>query len=251
MVIMHSSRGIEATILDWARMFNEMGIATLVVDSFGPRGLAEINADQLSFPAGVVDSLRALKTLQRDARIDSKSIGVIGFSRGAVAAMGSSFERYRASVLGTDAGKFALHVVFYGGCAQYAKTTGSPILTFLGTDDDFTSPELCHRHAELLSRQGTKVELVIYEGALHGFDWDLPRQNMPRIRNSRNCLMLQDLDSFDASLPDGRAQSQEERTQYAKSCIGQGAARGGNPKYASAARERVRQFVAQHFNLRR
>jgi len=36
MVIMHSSRGIVASILDWAKMFNEMGIVTLVVDSFTP-----------------------------------------------------------------------------------------------------------------------------------------------------------------------------------------------------------------------
>ena len=28
MVIMHSSRGIVPTILDWAKMFNDMGIAT-------------------------------------------------------------------------------------------------------------------------------------------------------------------------------------------------------------------------------
>jgi dienelactone hydrolase len=248
---MHSSRGIEATILDWVRMFNELGVATFVVDSFTPRGLAEINADQLSFPAGVVDSLRALQALQRDARIDSRSIGVIGFSRGAVAAMNSSFERYHANVLGSDAGKFALHIVFYGGCAQYAKTTGSPILVFLGTDDDFTNPELCRRQAEILSRQGTKVELVIYEGAPHGFDWDLSRQNMPRIQNLRNCLMLQDLDTFDAALLDGRALNAEERVRYSKSCAGQGAARGGNRKYAAAARERVRQFVEEYFNLRR
>ncbi|MBI3371466.1 MAG: dienelactone hydrolase family protein [Betaproteobacteria bacterium] len=251
MVVMHSSRGIVATILDWATMFNQMGIATLVVDSFTPRGLTESSADQLSFPAGVVDSLRALKKLQQDPRIDSGKIGVIGFSRGAVAAMDSSFERYRTGVLGSDVGKFALHIVFYGGCAQYAKTTDGPILSFIGTDDDFTSVELCRRSAEILSRQGTKVELVVYEGALHGFDTDFPRQSMPRVQNFKNCLMLQNLDTFDAALLDGRTLSAEERTHYAKSCASYGAARGGDRKYASAARERVKRFVAEHFKLQR
>ena len=251
MVIMHSSRGIVASILDWAGMFNEMGIATLVVDSFTPRGIVESSADQLAFSAGVVDSLRALRTLQQDPRIDSRNIGVIGFSRGAVAAMGSSFERYRAGVLGADAGKFALHIVFYGGCAQYAKTTGSPILTLIGTDDDFINPDLCRRNAEILRRQGTKVDLVVYEGALHGFDTDFPRQDMPRIQNFRNCLMLQDLDTFDTALLDGRAVPAEERPRYAKRCAGYGAVRGGDRKYAAAARERVRLFVAEHLGLRR
>ena len=251
MVIMHSSRGIVASIRDWARLFNEMGIATLVVDSFTPRGLTESSADQLTFQAGVVDSLRALKILRQDSRIDSRNIGVIGFSRGAVAAMNSSFERYRAAVLGADGGKFALHIVFYGGCAQYAKTTGSPILTFMGTEDDFNNLDVCRKDTEILSQQGTKVELVVYQGALHGFDTDFPRQSMPMIQNFRNCRMLQNLDTFDAALLDGRVLTAEERTRYAKSCAGYGAVRGGDRKYASAARERVKLFVAEHFKLQR
>lgn len=251
MVIMHSSRGIVPAILDWARLFNEMGIATLVVDSFTPRGLAESSAGQLTFPAGVVDSLRALKVLLNDPRIDPGNIGVIGFSRGAMAAMGSGFERYRASVLGTQAGKFALHMVFYGGCAQYAKTTGAPVLVFVGSDDDFINPGLCRKNAEILNQQGTRAELVVYEGALHGFDTDFPRETMPRVQNFRNCLMLQDLDTFDATLLDGRRLMPEERTRYARSCTSYGASRGGDRKYAAAAHERVRLFVAEQFRLQR
>ena len=251
MVIMHSSRGIDASIRDWARMFNEMGVATFAVDSFTPRGIAEPNGAQLSFPAGVVDSLRALELLQGDSRLDPKNIGVIGFSRGAVAAMSSSFERYRAGVLGRDGAKFALHIPFYGGCAQYAKTTGSPILIFVGTDDDFVNSDLCRKDAEILRRQGTTVELVVYEGALHGFDTDNPRQSMPTIQNFRNCLILQNMDTFDAVLPDGRTLAAEERASYAKSCVGLGVVRGGDRAYASAAREHVRRFVAEHFKLQR
>jgi dienelactone hydrolase len=251
MVLMHSSLGINPTIGDWAKLFNDLGIATLVVDSFGPRGLSEQSANQLNFSAGVVDSLRALRTLQQDARIDSGRIGVIGFSRGAIAAMGAGFERYRAAVLGADGGKFALHIVFYGGCAQYARTTGSPILLFQGTQDDFNNLDVCRKFTEVVGRQGTRIELVVYEGALHVFDTDLPRQNMPMVQNVRNCRMLQDLDTFQAVLVDGRTLSAEERTSYSRSCRGSGAARGGDRKYASAARERVKLFVAEQFKLQR
>ncbi|MSQ53116.1 MAG: hypothetical protein EXR28_14660 [Betaproteobacteria bacterium] len=251
MVIMHSSRGIDNSIGNWAKTFNEMGIATFVVDSFAPRGLSEISADRLTFSAGVVDSLRAFNILQRDARVDSRRIGVIGFSRGAIAAMDSGFNRYRAAVLGQDAGKFALHIVFHGGCAQYAKTTDSPILIFLGTNDDFNNLGVCRKATEILSQQGTKVELVIYEGALHGFDTDYPRQVMPGIQNFKNCQMLLDLDTFAATLLDGRNMSVEERTRYSRSCAGYGAIRGGDRKFASAARERVKLFVAEHFKLQR
>ena len=251
MVIMHSSRGIDATIGNWAKLFNDMGVATLVVDSYAPRGLEERTGDQLSFPASVVDSLRALRRLRQDKRIDPARIGVIGFSRGAFAAVHSSFLRYRAVVFGTDAGKFALHIAFYGGCGQYAKTTGSPILAFIGSEDDFANADVCRKQAELLGKLGSKVEVVVYEGALHGFDSDLPRQTMPAIQNLRKCQMLNDFDTFDAILVDGRALSAEERLRHSQTCISHGADRGGNPKHAAASRERVRAFVGEHFRMQK
>ncbi len=250
-VIMHSSRGIGSTIREWARLFNDMGVATLVVDSFGPRGLQESTADRLDLSVGVVDSLRALQALQKDPRIDSRRIGAIGFSRGAIAVMGASFERYRHAVLGNDGARFAWHIVFYGGCAQYARTTGSPILTFLGSDDDFTAVAVCRKDTEILNQQGTKAELVVYDGALHGFDTDYPYQWMPAYPNFKNCRMLLNLDTFDAILVDGRPLSAGERADYYKTCASPGSARGGNPKYATMARERVKLFVAEQFKLPR
>ncbi len=45
--------------------------------------------------------------------------------------------------------------------------------------------------------------------------------------------------------------SPEERMRYSSSCRGSGAVRGGDRKYATAARERVKAFVAEQFNLQR
>ncbi len=165
--------------------------------------------------------------------------------------MDSSFERYRASVLGADPAKFALHIAFYGGCAQYAKTTGSPILSFLGTDDDFNNLAVCRKDTELLNRLGSKAELVVYQGALHGFDTDFPRQVMPRIQNFNNCQLLLNLDTFEANLLDGSTLTAEEQMRYAQNCRGYGATRGGDRTFAAAARERVKRFVVEQFKLAR
>jgi dienelactone hydrolase len=251
MVIMHSSRGVVPAIGAWAKLFTDLGVAAFVVDSFGPRGLTEATSDRLTFPAGVVDALRALKALQHDPRIDASRIGVIGFSRGAVAAMDSAFERYRSAVVGEGGGRFALHVVFYGGCGQFAATTPSPILAFVGDADDFNNLDLCKAQAEALRRQGSDAELIVYPGAIHGFDTDYPRQVMPMIQNFRNCRMLQNLDTFEAALADGRALTLAERLAYPAGCAGRGAARGGDRKSAAAARERVRAFVAERLALAR
>jgi dienelactone hydrolase len=251
MVIMHSSRGVGGTIQDWAKLFNEMGIATLTVDSFTPRGLSEASAGRLTFPADVADALRALQAIQQDSRIDAQNVGIIGFSLGAIGAMGSSFERYRAAILGAEGGKYTFHIVFYGGCAQFAKTTGSPILTFVGTKDDFNNVDVCRRHTDMLNQQGTKAELVVYDGAPHGFDTDYPVVFMPMIQNYRNCALIQNMDTFEAVLLDGRILTPEERLRYGQTCPGSGASRGGDRKFAGLARERVRQFVAEQFHLPR
>ena len=63
------------------------------------------------------------------------------------------------------------------------------------------------------------------------------------VRESKDLLYIV------TKLVDGRPLSAEERSQYAKSCVGAGASRGGNPKYAAAARERVKLFVIEHFKL--
>ena len=49
----------------------------------------------------------------------------------------------------------------------------------------------------------------------------------------------------------GRNLTAEERMRYSNSFPGYGVVCGGDRKYASEARERVKVFVAEHFKLRR
>jgi poly(3-hydroxybutyrate) depolymerase len=75
LVLMHGSGGLEGPtgtdIRKWAGIFAGWGIAALVVDSFGPRGIKETgsNQDQLSEWADVADSLAAIKVPAADPRI--------------------------------------------------------------------------------------------------------------------------------------------------------------------------------------
>ncbi|WP_258234434.1 dienelactone hydrolase family protein [Cupriavidus pinatubonensis] len=106
MVISHGSAGVQDKDTDrWVRVFNQMGVAAFVVDSFGGRGIANTmdNQSQLSPAANDADALFALKLLSTDPRIDPQRIGQIGFSRGGHVAMDLVLESFRKGVIDDDA----------------------------------------------------------------------------------------------------------------------------------------------------
>src|SRR5215207_5854844 len=83
-VLLHGSGGLSVLHDNWARELNALGVATLMVDSFNPRGISGTQADQdqLTRMAQVLDAYRALELLAKHPRIDAARIAVMGFSRG-------------------------------------------------------------------------------------------------------------------------------------------------------------------------
>ena len=65
MLIMHASGGIHQRDWFFARTLNEMGVATFVLDSFGPRGLVKVSENKRSFGEREmsIDALTALEVL--------------------------------------------------------------------------------------------------------------------------------------------------------------------------------------------
>lgn len=98
-VLLHGSGGIGGSVVGWAQYFNELGVATLVVDSFTARGIASTVFDQaqLGRLSMTVDAYRALDVLARHSRIDPARIAVMGFSRGAQPALYASMRRFQKS----------------------------------------------------------------------------------------------------------------------------------------------------------
>jgi dienelactone hydrolase len=195
MVIMHGSGGVEGgTSRAWASFFNQMGIATFIVDSFTPRGVQGTGSDQaqITYTTSGIDGLKALQLLASHPRIDANRIGQIGFSRGGVATQESSFEKFRAAVIPGSL-KFALHIPLYGGCVQYGTTTGSPVLHLMGEEDGFGSVEQCRKTTELTNAKGGNVRLIALPGVLHGFDSaSSPRSQSVGNSNFRNVICIED-----------------------------------------------------------
>ena len=199
-VLLHSNAGIVGVGDFYARALNAVGIATLEVDSFSPRGVrsgnernAPVLCDRLQ------DAWGALVFLAKDARINPQHIGVAGFSSGAavaiMAGMGVRPARLARNnpVLPREK-VFAAHFSLYPACAnimddqqrirswinpgrpQNWGATGKPIHILSGTSDDFDfNPKTdCLRMREEFPDIASQLTVRIVEGATHAFDWPNP-----------------------------------------------------------------------------
>src|SRR5215831_11234678 len=150
-ILVHGSGGISAGTLGWADELNGMGIAVFILDSFAGRGIVSTVNDQsqLATLAMMIDLFRAQAILAERPRIDRNRIAVMGFSKGAVAAVYSGMDRFRKLYATTDVG-FAAHIGMYTPCdVAYRdddKVTKKPIRLFHGIADDYVAVGPCRAY---------------------------------------------------------------------------------------------------------
>lgn len=176
LVLLHTSNGQGSQDWLYAKRFRERGIAVLAVDSFSARDVSHTVRDQtlVSTASMLADAYAGLAYLSDDPRIDPERIGVMGFSKGGIAALYSAYVpvQKRASENGRA---FALHIAYYPWCGMLLRkpvTTGAPVLIQSGALDDLVPPRRC---AELIaSSRGpegpNRMELIVHPEARHGFD---------------------------------------------------------------------------------
>lgn len=258
MVIAHGSGGILPGREDaWARRLQGLGIATFVIDSFGPRGLVRTATDQsrLSTMANLADALAALRLLATHPRIDPARIGVMGFSRGGQVALYSALEPLRQGMI-EDGLRFAAHVALYPSCSipyRARQVTGAPMLMLLGAADDYTPAEPCRAYAGWFAAQGAPVRLVAYEGAYHDFDIPDPPRFVRTLQSARDCRAEVEVENGAVRRLDTGEALRDPATigAYFRGCMRYGATMGGDPAALARAEADVAAFLAAAFGLRR
>ena len=169
----------------WARFWAERGAYALVVDSFGPRGLAA------GFAAGThaerppevdevtvrpLDAYGALRFLARQRGIiDPARIGLQGWSNGGSATLATMSDASPCITVPTPATGFRGALVFYPACALKGQFPDgikpyAPVRVFQGSADEEVSPKRC---AELVAKSrahGGDIEFQLYPDATHDFD---------------------------------------------------------------------------------
>jgi dienelactone hydrolase len=169
----------------WAGFWAARGCFALVVDSFGPRGLAA------GFAAGThderpaqidevtvrpLDAYGALQYLaDRKADIDPHRIGLQGWSNGGSATLAAMATGTLRSVGLAASGGFRAAVAFYPGCGLEDRfrdgyAAYAPVRVLIGTADEEVSPEACELLVEDSRRSGNDVAITVYPNATHDFD---------------------------------------------------------------------------------
>ncbi|CAH1659890.1 Dienelactone hydrolase [Hyphomicrobiales bacterium] len=249
MIVMHGSGGIlPGRENDWAARFNELGVATFVVDSFKPRGFASTGDDQSRLPlaASVTDALTALKLLATHPGIAKDRIGIVGYSKGGQIALYTTLEPFRRAVI-DDELRFALHIAFYSSCSipyTSEEVSPAPVFLLLGGDDDYTPAAHCGRYVDFLRSKGALVEMFVFAGAHHGFDLPTPVRYLPRAQTARDCGLDIALDPVVARRWDtGMVVQPRDIGVYLRSCMQRGASYGGNPTARAEADQIVGRAV--------
>jgi dienelactone hydrolase len=250
-VLAHGSGGFGGNVDYWSQQLNGIGVATFVVDYLTGRGIENTNADQgkLGHLVAVIDVYRTLALLGTHSRIDPNRIALMGFSRGARAALYSSLTRFQ-KLHGPEGLSFSAYVAFYTPCnTRYIEdeaVSDKPIRLFHGTADDYVPVAPCRTYVDRLRNAGKDVELTEYADAYHVFDNPLLKETpiaFPTWQTTRRCTLLEEAP--------GRIVNAETKQvfTYADPCVELGPHIAYNATALSKSTEAVKDFLRATFKL--
>jgi dienelactone hydrolase len=245
-ILIHGGSGVTPMIERWAREINDIGMASFVIDSYSGRGIPGSKVDSMAM---MIDAFRAQSVLASHPRIDPERIAVMGTSKGALAALYSSNERFR-QMYAPPHMAFAAHIALYAPCMTTYhdddKVTGKPIRMFHGMVDGLFSVEACRAYVARLKTSGADVELTEFPDAGHAFDAFVLEKPLPfpKGKTLRNCRLMEG----DA----GQILNSATGTAFDISdpCVGEGFEFAYNEAAATATTDAVKAFLVATFKQR-
>ena len=162
--------------LEYMKMYQSMGIATLELHSFVSRGVSSTVGTQVEVTTAmmVLDTYRALESLSSHQNIDISRVAVTGWSLGGGVSLFSAWNP-AIEAIGTDL-RFSAHLPIYPPCfvqPQNLDFSDAPIHILIGELDNWVSADAC---IDLVSKlkENHNIDITVYMGAHHSYDSTSP-----------------------------------------------------------------------------
>ena len=174
MFLIHHSGG--DIMPGYKEFFHNLCVATFephILKSRGHNAFDTDTSDEVVWVtevAGAVDSLLALDVVAQHKKVNSKSIGILGWSWGGSVAIETQNKFFLDRVKTKNT--FVFHYALYPYCFQYedTQTSDAPLMILMGDEDAMLPHQLCVEYIESLDKD-TK-DILLFEGVTHSYDID-------------------------------------------------------------------------------
>ena len=174
-VLMHGCGGLERNtphqtvwrgLSRHAAFLNNNGYVTLIVDSFGSRGITDGCFGRNYNWALDQDAGFALDHLSTKSFVNREQIGFLGLSLGGGTALRSAGKTFVDTRIRSGRSIYAAVVAYYPYCGSVYSLL-RPVLILIGASDDHVPVQRCHNLAKWYADY---VELKVYPNTHHSFD---------------------------------------------------------------------------------
>ncbi|MFL2899978.1 MAG: alpha/beta hydrolase family protein [Candidatus Pelagibacterales bacterium] len=191
-IMFHACGGPYPYLDSWQKFFSDNGIASIQVDSAGPRGMSRGTAIRtvcsgvdLQGQERAGDVYSVLANLGQFNWIDNDNLFLFGWSHGAYTLMDfmtMTDELVPSNILDFEQKKIPKikgNVTFYPHCGilnlsqKYEWRTKTPLLVFLADQDGFglaTQPSDCIELFETMNKKEKHIDFYLMENSTHVFD---------------------------------------------------------------------------------
>jgi carboxymethylenebutenolidase len=202
----YSSMTLDKDLRNWAELWSSQGYWALIVDSFGPRGLAAglppRASDAGRAAAQSADRLRpldaygALRYLRASPRVKADRIAIAGWSNGASAALAAMDKAALPAAEAATGKGFRGALAFYPGCGANsggAYRPYAPVRIFFGGRDNGAAIAACQKLVVAGKAAGGDIGVTVLGTASRDFDDPVRRR--------------QDADADEAATAEARRQA--------------------------------------------
>ncbi|RPG60433.1 MAG: hypothetical protein CBD51_001000 [Flavobacteriales bacterium TMED191] len=233
---------------EYLKIYRELGIATFEVCSFKSRGVLSTVGSQTDITTAmmVLDGYKAFEALSQHININSKKIGITGWSLGGGVTLFSAWNPLKMAI--NNDVNFAAHLALYPPCIvkpENLNFSNSPIHILIGELDNWTPAQACVDLLQLINQ--SNIDLTVYPDAHHSFD----RNSEPtinkngyvltdcRFKMKKNGEIVMNFLNIPMSSP------LLQKIGLA-SCVKRGPTYGGNPIIKNKSIEFSKEFMKKH-----